>query len=193
MVYHSRMERWNSNDESGPYSQTPKIDADRIRAGKFANAAMATETETSKSIEVSLVDTHLKLGVARGFEVHCDEPEEIGGRDAAPQPTEFMLLSLGFCQMSITIYFAAIMRIELDDIAVEVTGHRDDRGIRGVDGVRPGYHTFEIATTLFSDESEERLRELTWVAGERCPVSDNLANPTKLVRSLVVERPPADR
>jgi hypothetical protein len=37
-----------------------------------------------------------KEGHARGFTVHCDEGERVGGENTAPPPLAYLALSLGF-------------------------------------------------------------------------------------------------
>lgn len=37
-----------------------------------------------------------KEGHARGFTIHCDEGERVGGENTAPPPLAYFALSLGF-------------------------------------------------------------------------------------------------
>jgi uncharacterized OsmC-like protein len=135
---------------------------------------------TEKQVTVRLIDTFHKSGETRGFRIESDEPPDVGGRNLAPQPTEFMLMSLGFCQMSMIVWYAACMRIELEDVEISVTGYRDDRGLLGTADIRPGYIRIEMETKLTSEEPLERLAKLVALSENRCPVFDNLSNPTPI-------------
>jgi len=159
-----------------------KIDFERVRSvWKKRDSGHAIDPGSvleKKSVTVRLVDTFVKEGQARSFTIKCDEPEKVGGIDAAPQPTEFMLMSLGFCQMSILTVCAMKLRVQVDDIEISVTGYRDDRGLAGAAEVRPGYYRIEMVTKIVSSEPRSRIEKLARIAEERCPVFDNLTNPT---------------
>jgi uncharacterized OsmC-like protein len=169
-------------------SATPRIDFDRVREVKRRKDALHADPASAiahKTVSVSLVETFRKMGHVRGFEVPSDEPREAGGEDSAPQPTEFMLLSLAFCQMNLLIHCAGALRVQLDDIRIDVTGHRDNRGLYGGADVRVGYFRIDMRTELVSDEPHERLVRLAELAESRCPVTDNLAHPTPLAIEVV--------
>ncbi len=51
---------------------------------------MSADTETIEG------EGQLKLGKHRHFEVFCDEPERIGGKDSAPQPLCYIAMGVGF-------------------------------------------------------------------------------------------------
>ena len=160
----------------------PKINYERVRAVRAKREAGFTadpkSAQTTKSVTVRLIDSFHKAGEVRGFTVESDELEAAGGENLAPNPTEVMLMSLGFCQMSILVAYSASMRIDIDDVKITVTGHRDTRGLQGLADVRPGYYEIEMATRIESGETVERLERLVRTAEERCPVYDNLVNPT---------------
>lgn len=50
-------------------------------------------TAEAESIEG---EVHLKIGHARGFEIHSDEPALIGGSNRYPPPMAYLALGIGF-------------------------------------------------------------------------------------------------
>lgn len=160
------------------------IDYEHVRAVRARKAAMYEADPTSalvaKTVVVRPLDSFRKSGEVRGFEIFSDEPTHSGGSDAAPQPTEYMLASLGFCQLSMLIACAAAMRLDVTSFVTRVTGFRDNRGNAGTADVRAGYYRIEVETTVESSEPSDRLRRLVELAEARCPVYDNLAHPTRL-------------
>ena len=69
---------------------------------------------------------------SRNFTIRIDEPKTSGGEDTGMSPVEALLCSLGACQVVAACVFARQMRIELDDIWVEVEGRY---GLRRHDGL----------------------------------------------------------
>jgi uncharacterized OsmC-like protein len=159
-----------------------KIDVARVQEAKRRRnekyARDPASAQIVKTVEISLLDTYRKEGRVRGFVVASDEPEWIGGTNAAPQPLEYLLMALGMCQMSMLVSYACTMRVPLDDVLIEVTGHRDNRSLAGDDSVRSGFSRIEMRTRLVSEASRDQLERLARTAEGRCPVLDNLVNPT---------------
>lgn len=62
---------------------------------------------------------------AGGFEVVSDEPESVGGTGSGPQPTELLLASIASCFTIAVAWTAAKRKVELEGLAVDVTGTYD--------------------------------------------------------------------
>ncbi len=109
----------------------------------------------------------------------ADEPPSVGGAGAAPNPVEIALAGLLSCQVVTYRLWAAKLDIPLDDIAVDVEGDLDVRGLFGLDdAVRPGPGAIRVVVTLSGPASAERYAELTAAVDEHCPVLDLFRNPT---------------
>lgn len=59
-----------------------------------------------------------------GHEIVIDTKKELGGHDSAPSPMKLLLLSLGSCTLMDVISLIDKMRVDYDDIKVQVAGER---------------------------------------------------------------------
>lgn len=133
---------------------------------RFAVSASA-ESETKTTVE------------ARDFEFVVDEPAELGGTDDGPNPVEYLLGSWAGC-LNVVLHTVADERgIQLDDVDVEIEGDLDPRRFLGhVDDVRAGYQDLRVRIDVESDADPDTLERLAAAVEARCPVGDNLENPT---------------
>ncbi|MCM4167501.1 hypothetical protein KCTC52924_01000 [Arenibacter antarcticus] len=126
----------------------------------------------------SELEEHVRVkNTARGFQFIADEPEALAGTNVGPNPIEYLLGSLGACQVITYQAVAALKGIQLNGVKVETKGNIDWRGFLGIDeNVRPGYQKIEVETIIDSDENPERIQELIAAVEARCPILDNLVN-----------------
>ena len=74
--------------------------------------------------------THARTDVlVRDAEITIDEPEERGGTNLGPSPTETMLAALIGCTNIITHKIAAKNGIQIDVMSVDVEATLDGRGV----------------------------------------------------------------
>lgn len=115
----------------------------------------------------------------RSFKIFQDEPPELGGRDGAPSPLEFILAAHGGCLSYMTFYIGKELGIEVKGTEVEVQASLNPAKFAGTDReVRAGYQAFNVTIKVHADASPEQLRKLQEEVEARCPVSDNIANAT---------------
>ena len=60
----------------------------------------------------------------RGHAIRVDEPEEFGGEDSGPMPTELVAAALASCFCVAIVWAARKKRIEVGDLEVQVQPHR---------------------------------------------------------------------
>ena len=114
----------------------------------------------------------------RGHRLVVDEPPQIGGEDAGPNPIELVLAALGTCQEITWRAFATAMGIPLNGVAVEVHGDIDLRGFFGLDDtVRAGFRGIEATVRVDSPASDADLARLQAAVNAHCPVLDMLTVP----------------
>lgn len=124
---------------------------------------------------------------ARGFKIILDEPEDLGGTDAAMNPVEAVLCALGACQTIVAAAFAEANDFEFEEFHVELEGDLDPDGFMGLaDDVRNGFQEIRFTMHFKTNESQEKAEAFADFIEERCPVGDCLMNGVKLVRSAVV-------
>lgn len=116
---------------------------------------------------------------ARNFTIIVDEPANLGGTDDGPNPVEYVLAALAGCLNVVGNMVAKEMGFELKSLSFDIEGELDPAGFMGkAKDVRPGYQEIRVSANLETDADQETLNKWIKVVEKRCPVSDNIANPT---------------
>ena len=122
----------------------------------------------------------------RNHKVIIDQTEQSGGKDAGPTALELMFFSLAGCLMSIARIAANQKRVALRSMEVRIEGEIDTDGLLGKNkDVRVGFPSVKAYIKMDADLTEEQKREFLEEIDLRCPVSDNLHEPTPVVIELV--------
>ena len=133
---------------------------------RFAVSA-SSENETKTTVE------------ARDFAFVVDEPADLDGTDDGPTPVEYLIGSWAGCLNVVTHTVAEERDIDIKSIEFEIAGELDPRTFLGIaDDVRAGYQDIRVTATVESDADDEELTALCEAVERRCPVADNIANPT---------------
>jgi uncharacterized OsmC-like protein len=123
----------------------------------------------------------------RNFKVYADEPPELGGRDGAPSPLEYILVAHGTCLNYMTFFIAKELGITVRSTEIDVEASLDPARFAGTDrSVRAGYQELRVTINVDSDATPEQLEALRAEVEARCPVSDNIANATPV--SIVLSK-----
>ncbi|WP_435320331.1 OsmC family protein [Haloarchaeobius sp. TZWSO28] len=139
-------------------------EADHIE--RFAVSA-ESESETKTVVE------------SREFEFVVDEPSSLGGTNDGPNPVEYLIGAWAGC-LNVVVHTVSEERgIDLESVKIEIEGDLDPRKFLGIDeDVRAGYQEISVRIEIDSDADEETLEALGTEVEERCPVGDNIDNPT---------------
>ena len=125
----------------------------------------------------------------RSFKIFMDEPPELGGRDGAPSPLEYILAAHGGCLSYMTFYIGKELGIEVKGTEIEIEASLNPAKFAGTDrSVRAGYQAFQVKVTIDADVTPEELEKLRSEVEARCPVSDNIANATPVNIVLTAQR-----
>ncbi|AEH24057.1 OsmC family protein [Pyrococcus yayanosii] len=120
--------------------------------------------------------------------VRCGDYEvitdKLGGE--APSPIEYILAALAGCINIVGHMVAKDMGFEIEGLEIEVEGTFNPAKFMGKNGDRAGYKDVKVVVKVRADVDEETLGEWLKRVEERCPVSDNLVNPTPT--EVVVEK-----
>ncbi len=92
------------------------------------------------------------------------------GTNTGATPLEMCLSSLMGCEGVIINRCAEAMNFKYRSVEMEGEGEVDQRGSRGVHGVRPYFNWVKLKIRVYSNESEERFAKLTKNVEYRCPV-----------------------
>lgn len=105
----------------------------------------------------------------RKFTFKVDEPTELGGSDAAPNPMEYVLGGLIGCANVMLYLVAEEVGLLYSDAEYEVKGVIDLRGLQGVSDVCR--HFTEVSGTIYVGTNDKtKLAEVARQIESRCPV-----------------------
>ncbi|MDA8584992.1 OsmC family protein [Rhodobacteraceae bacterium] len=104
--------------------------------------------------------------MVRDHVVITDEKESNTG----PTPLEMTLSSLLGCEGVIINRCAEAMKFSYTAVDMEADGEVDQRGSRGVQGVRPYFNWVKLKIRVHTDETQDRFERLTKNVEYRCPV-----------------------
>jgi uncharacterized OsmC-like protein len=125
-----------------------------------------------ESMARSTTDVH-------AFKIFMDEPPELGGKNGAPSPLDFILAAHAGCLNYMTFFIAKELGIPVSGTEITVKGSLDPAKFAGTDRtVRAGYQSLEVTIHIKSTANADQIARLKSEVEARCPVSDNLAHPT---------------
>jgi uncharacterized OsmC-like protein len=141
------------------YAQTP-------------SAALTRKSARTSSGTVAAGDPfHGEVAVGRGYGValRFGLDRHIGGPHDAPNPGDLLCAALAACQDGAIRMIANLLRVELEELEVVVSGELDVRGCLGADSdVRVGFEALDCEVRLVAAAGTERRRlETLLAAAER--------------------------
>jgi uncharacterized OsmC-like protein len=123
----------------------------------------------------------------RNFTVRIDEPAELLGSNAAPNPQEMLMAALNACIMVGYVAGCAMKGIEIQELEIRTDGGLDLRGFLGLDpSVKPGYDAINYTVTVKANGTHEDLEEVHRTVMATSPNYWNMANPVRLNSKLVI-------
>ncbi|HUV20688.1 MAG TPA: OsmC family protein [Gammaproteobacteria bacterium] len=132
-----------------------------------------------------LVEDFRSHARTRDFNVVLDQPENMGSSNLGPRPSELLLAALAACHEVTYRLYADAMDIDLQDIAVSVTGVSDARGFFNVDdAVAAGFSEVYGEINIVSNASDDEIERLRQAVNRHCPVLDDLRKPLKVELDL---------
>ncbi|MDU8944751.1 OsmC family protein [Ovoidimarina sediminis] len=138
---------------SDPELLPPSVDPDK----KAIGIRKVTARNEASTRTVMMVRDHVLIS---------DEK----GTNSGPTPLEMCLSSLLGCEGVIINRCAEAMKFEYSAVDIEGEGEVDQRGSRGVQGVRPYFNWVRLRIRVHTEESEERFQRLAKNVEYRCPV-----------------------
>jgi len=136
--------------------------------------------------------TRTKIQV-RDFEAtYTDEPSSLGGTNSAPSPLETVLIALVGCDGVIINGVAKAMNFSYAGVDFACESQIDVRGPKGVPGIRPYFESGKLDIVVYSDEPENRFRQLCKNVEFRCPVMNLLAAAQVDMRVTWTQKPAND-
>lgn len=116
---------------------------------------------------------------ARNFEIIIDEPQELGGTDSGANPVEYVLAAFAGCLNVMAHVIAKEMNFELRGVEIDLSGDLNPARLFGMSfEERAGYKQIQVRIKPDCDADADTLAKWVEAIESRCPVSDNLQNPT---------------
>jgi uncharacterized OsmC-like protein len=125
--------------------------------------------------------------IARNFTIVADEPHELLGSNAAPNPQELLMSAVNACMMVGYVAQASVRGIRLDSCTIETDGELDLRGFLGLDeAVPPGYRRINYTVGMTGDGTREQYEEIHQAVMATSPNYFNMAQPIQMCGTLRV-------
>lgn len=121
----------------------------------------------------------------RTFEMIIDEPTDLGGTNEGANPVEYVLAALAGCLNVMCHMVAREMNINLRGVEIQLAGKLNPDKLFGKEtSDRAGYKEITVEISPDTDADRATLEKWLKVVESRCPVSDNLNNPTPVLIKL---------
>jgi uncharacterized OsmC-like protein len=116
---------------------------------------------------------------ARQFSFVIDEPPTLGGEDSGANPVEYLLASYAGCINVMAHLIANELQFKLNKLSINVEGNINPERLFGTSyEERAGFKYIKLTLKPETDASPELLKKWNEEIKRRCPVNDNLSNPT---------------
>ncbi len=116
---------------------------------------------------------------ARQFEIVVDEPADLGGTDTGANPVEYVLAAFAGCLNVMAHVVAKEMNFDLRGVEMDLSGDLNPARLFGLSYYdRAGYKQIAVRIKPDCDADTQTLAKWAEAIENRCPVSDNLQNPT---------------
>jgi len=116
-------------------------------------------------------DFRVEIRTGEGRLIVVDEPKDLGGGGAGPNPIELFLASIASCFAITARIHASRTGVEIERIEVSARGIVDLRSVLGVEGFEPGLELIELRARIVSRSRCSELDKViektvrTWVVG----------------------------
>ncbi|MDR3212063.1 MAG: OsmC family protein [Planctomycetota bacterium] len=143
---------------------------------------MSVKTVTTTAQWTGGTATKIRIG---SHEFYMDQTKEQGGSDLGPAPVQYFLAAIAGCLSLVGRLVAKEMGITLNSMEFTTAGDIDFDGFSGKNPeVKSGLKSISVNLKVDSDAESKVLQQWLAVARKRCPVLDNLDNPTALPISV---------
>jgi len=116
----------------------------------------------------------------------ADEPTAAGGTDKGPNPLDYFMASIGFCENVTFARYATLGGLDFDSLQTTVRGHWDRRGQGDPSDIDPSFTNFVVETRVNSTEPIEEIKKLVMIVHKRCPMHSTIAKIGKVDDKLFV-------
>ena len=124
---------------------------------------------------------------AENFDVRISKNQNHPELDA-PSPIEYILAGYAGCIHAVGTLVAKELNLDLKSLKIEISGEINvDKFLGNPTADRAGFKSIEVLVKPTAEATTEELQNWLKIVESRCPVYDNLINPTPIQVSLVNE------
>jgi len=117
----------------------------------------------------------------RGFKLIIDKSLEENGTNLGPKPAELSLQALGGCILFAYLYAAKKLRVDIEDLKVEVEGEVVPGGWTDEQNIeRAGFKQVKFAVQVKTKHPEETIKKVQQLAKKVSPIIDNFSHAVKV-------------
>ena len=114
---------------------------------------------------------------ARGKSFILDEPEELGGSNGGMNPGEALLNALGGCKYIVAKMYCEKLKINLQEIKLEMEGEIDTDGLMGKNkNAKIGFSKITTNYYIKANNSKEEIEKFIEYIEDHCPMKDTIYN-----------------
>lgn len=124
---------------------------------------------------------------ARQFKLVVDEPAGLGGTDDGPNPVEYLLAGYAGCLNVVAHLVAKEQGLDLKKLSIGVDGDINPARLFGQSNDdRAGFKIIRVNIAIDTDAGQPAIDKWIKEVENRCPINDNLTNPTPVELSVDV-------
>jgi len=121
------------------------------------------------------------IAEARNFKLVVDEPNELGGTDHGANPVEYLLAGYAGCLNVVSHLVANELGFTIHKLDVVIEGNLDPAKLFGEETTgRAGFKSISAKLIPEAEADQETLNRWLEIVERRCPINDNLSNPTSI-------------
>jgi len=119
-----------------------------------------------------------------------DLPPSLGGKNTTIGPLQHLLGSLAGCAAGIIKNtLAPLTGTSVDSVDADAQCEFDVRGVLGMKGVTGAIRNVSLNITIYSDDTQDKIKKLLEVWEQRAPVFLCYLKPTQISTNLVIKKP----
>jgi uncharacterized OsmC-like protein len=125
---------------------------------------------------------------AGSFSWSSDLPPSLGGKNAFPSPTAYLLSALAGCAVVfIRDILAPQFGVQVESVSAVAQCEADFRGVVGFDNAIPDLVNLSVLVTIQSSDPESQVQKIFDVWKERCPILLALTKPQSVQTTLEIK------
>lgn len=116
---------------------------------------------------------------ARNFSLVVDEPPALGGSDEGANPVEYVLAGFAGCLNVVAHLVAQELGFKIHTLQIEAEGRLNPQRLLNHPTLdRAGFKDIGVQLHVHAEADEPTLARWVSIIESRCPVADNLGQPT---------------